>query len=124
MSDGPRTTRKPKSEKQLKLPQPPPAQGSFEALPAAVKIQSLIVEIECTREPNPEGISCIVCGAVDPEYLYYTPGKKGPLCGQCIESLCDPDQALLLDERLGRTEAKIGYLETQLQGEKEKEERL
>ena len=61
--------------------------------------------IEFDEQPNPRGIACQACDEVD-EVLCFTRGGKGPFCVECFESLCDPDQALLLEERLAKYEFK------------------
>jgi hypothetical protein len=42
---------------------------------------------------------CVACDCVDDEY-FQTPAGAGRFCGECWESLCDPDQALLLERRV------------------------
>jgi len=42
---------------------------------------------------------CVACDCVDDEY-FQTPAGAGPFCCECWESLCDPDQALLLEKRV------------------------
>jgi hypothetical protein len=62
--------------------------------------------IEFDERPNPEGVACQACERVD-EVLCFTVKGKGPFCLECFESLCDPDQALLLEERLAKYEREI-----------------
>jgi hypothetical protein len=55
---------------------------------------------------------CIACdcwGLAD-----YTPLGKGPFCSECWESLCDPDQALLLEKRVAAYEAEVEELKKTL----------
>jgi hypothetical protein len=62
-----------------------------------------IIEILVESEQN-ERHSCMACDCYD-ERVYWTKGGKGPFCGECIDALCDPDQALLLEERLAKFES-------------------
>jgi len=52
---------------------------------------------------------CVACDCVDDEY-FQTPAGAGPFCGECWESLCDPDQALLLEKRVAAYEVEVERL--------------
>ena len=52
---------------------------------------------------------CSACDCVDDEY-FQTPTGAGPFCGECWESLCDPDQALLLEKRVAAYEVEVERL--------------
>jgi hypothetical protein len=56
---------------------------------------------------------CVACDCVDDDQ-YYTPGGDGPFCGECWQSLTDPDQSLLLEKRLGQTEDLVVRLQSLL----------
>jgi len=65
------------------------------------------IEIPFCEEPNDKAVPCKACDCVD-GILCWTFGGAGPFCAGCFESLCDPDQALLLKERLAeRLEERI-----------------
>ena len=51
---------------------------------------------------------CIACDQRDS--ARYTPLGEGPFCRECLESLCDPDQSLLLEKRLAAYELEIERL--------------
>jgi hypothetical protein len=53
---------------------------------------------------------CVACDCVDDNH-YYTPGGEGPFCGECWESLNDPDQSLLVEKRLAQTEDLLEELQ-------------
>lgn len=63
-----------------------------------------IVNVPCSVEPNIGQVACKACDEID-EYLYFTPMNAGPFCSECLESLCDPDQALLSEARLASYES-------------------
>ena len=48
---------------------------------------------------------CDCCGLA-----HYTPMGAGPFCSECWESLCDPDQALLLERRVAAYELEVERL--------------
>ena len=64
---------------------------------------NLLIRFKTT--PNSAGVPCEICKQVD-EISCFTPEDQGPFCMDCFESLCDPDQALLLEERLAKYEFK------------------
>jgi hypothetical protein len=51
---------------------------------------------------------CIACDCWG--LAHYTPQGKGPFCGECWESLCDPDQSLLLEKRVAAYEVEVEEL--------------
>jgi len=53
---------------------------------------------------------CVACDCVD-DVQYYSPAGAGPFCGECWQALTDPDQALLLEKRLGQTEDLVEKLQ-------------
>ena len=53
--------------------------------------------------------TCVACECVDDEY-FRTPAGTGPFCGDCWESLCDPDQSLLLEKRVAAYEEEVEHL--------------
>jgi hypothetical protein len=59
--------------------------------------------IQFEEVPNFLHEPCIGCDEVD-EIKCYTMKGSGPYCEQCFGALCDPDQALLLEERIARYE--------------------
>ena len=96
--------------------------GSYEATPEPVGPgESITIEILSRRYPNPYHCSCLVCRQAEaaepppPEYLYYTPAKRGPFCRVCIERLGGLDQILILEARLGQAESKIKDLQKQVE---------
>jgi hypothetical protein len=56
-----------------------------------------------------EAIACLTCDCVGGEY-FETSSGVGPFCGECWESLCDPDQALLLEKRVASYEVEVERL--------------
>jgi hypothetical protein len=58
--------------------------------------------------------TCISCRCCVNEQYQLTSGGKGPFCGECFEALCDPDHALMLEERVGQLEAKVTQLKADL----------
>ena len=53
--------------------------------------------------------ACVGCDCVD-DYYFETPTGAGPFSGECWESLCDPDQALLLEKRVAAYEVEVERL--------------
>jgi hypothetical protein len=53
--------------------------------------------------------ACVACDCVDDEY-FHTPASAGPFCGECWESLNDPDQSLLLEKRVAAYEVEVEQL--------------
>jgi hypothetical protein len=56
---------------------------------------------------------CVACDCVDNEY-FQTPAGIGPFCGECWESLIDPDQSLLLEKRVAAYEVEVQRLKNLL----------
>ena len=50
--------------------------------------------------------TCVACDCIDDEY-FQTPAGAGPFCGDCWESLNDPDQSLLLEKRVANYELEV-----------------
>jgi hypothetical protein len=55
---------------------------------------------------------CIACDQWDS--ARYTPLGERPFCSECFESLCDPDQTLLLEKRLAGYELELERLKALL----------
>jgi hypothetical protein len=57
--------------------------------------------------------ACVACGS---EYGvgFWTRANAGPFCDECWETLNEPDQALLTEERLAQAEAEIARLHVQI----------
>lgn len=69
-----------------------------------------IVEITCSTQKNIDNAVCIACDQID-DWVFWTPAGSGPFCGECLDALCDPDQALLLENRLAAYEDSFGEIE-------------
>jgi hypothetical protein len=56
------------------------------------------------------------CGACDriTSHWGYTPAGVGPFCEECWASLVDPDQQLLLEDRLQQSENQIEKLVSEI----------
>jgi hypothetical protein len=57
--------------------------------------------------------ACVACDCVDNEY-FQTPAGIGLFCGECWESLIDPDQSLLLEKRVAAYEVEVERLKNLL----------
>jgi hypothetical protein len=66
-------------------------------------LRTQIIEIHCGLEDNTDQLPCKSCEEVG-DTVYFTPMGAGPFCSDCLDSLCDPDQALALEERLAAYE--------------------
>jgi hypothetical protein len=70
------------------------------------QLMTNIWQIEFRDEPNDGLLPCKGCDEVD-DILCYTLRVAGPYCRECFEALCDPDEALALEERCARLEAIV-----------------